>query len=527
MQETNSQKVFPMMISVDKTRSNDAADTKKNPIKLTWRQYFIRLLFFPVPGLDHSIPVIGGKSAFEMAIAVLALVLCILLSIPEAGTAGTIANFIGALVVTLGLRNNILYAFFGLTFERALFWHKFFAMVMICAIIIHGVGEGMGEEEGRRRLDEEEGAATTGFAMVGLIGGMSLLYLASFLNFNVFYFMHVLCFMPLIPLAFLHGAPIFGGFGCVWILDILIRYVFTHKKLKVKAEAVGPNVTKIFFPKTFSYAPGQYCFLMVRNINMYEYHPFSMITSPNDQEIAFLVKNSGDWTKKLYEMASKQGAGKEEDELLIGIEGPNGSLGLDIFQNACHEVVMLVGGGIGITPLLSIWSHILHQPFHVMKKVIIVWCVRSAAEAEAIYLATLQGLMQRAASRNEGNGNEYAVESGEKQLTILPKASPIEFEYHFHITSCKANDVAVWDTTKGSLSNPSVWNAGRPSLETLFHDTTTYCESKGFANVAVFVSGTGPLIKEVHQRCDATQTMVCCGGSSAVRFDCHEEVFGF
>jgi NADPH oxidase len=442
----------------------------------------------------------------------------------------------GAIVVTLGLRNCIIYNMLGLTFERALYWHKFFAIVALIGAVIHGIGEANGEDDGgdRRRLEEEdEDRSLTGYILIGLMGGMALVYLASYVNFNVFYFLHMTFFLAMIFLAFIHGATVLGILGIVWGVDILVRYVFTHRTTEAQLSLVGPKVVRLAFPRQVlgPFSPGQYCFLMVPAINRYEYHPFSITSSPDDpNEVVFCIKNCGDWTNALHTLATASTT-TAVATTPIGIEGPYGSVGLDLFHQPCHEVVMLVGGGIGITPLLSLWSHLALSATTAdslaVRKVVIIWSVRDLAEAEGMYVSCLKGLVARSPQELT------ALPATElEEGAAPPQSTPgggLVFEYHFHITSCKDATALQEAHQANQLTAPlGFWKPSRPSLPSLFAATAMDCAAQGFSQVAVCVSGTMPLIHETRNLCDRSRIMCGAGEKTAqIRFDCHEEVFGF
>jgi predicted ferric reductase len=52
------------------------------------------------------------------------------------------------------------------------------------------------------------------------------------------------------------------------------------------------------------------------------------------------IRRAGDWTNALYELA------KKKSEISIMMEGPYGSLGVDLVGDR-YKMVMLVSGGIG------------------------------------------------------------------------------------------------------------------------------------------------------------------------------------
>lgn len=91
-----------------------------------------------------------------------------------------------------------------------------------------------------------------------------------------------------------------------------------------------------------SYQPGQFAYFRVFNKSLYkEAHPFSMSSAPNDSFLRFSVKALGDYTNQLLSL--KKG---EEAQ----IEGPFGKFS---YLNYRGKRLIWIGGGIGITPFLS------------------------------------------------------------------------------------------------------------------------------------------------------------------------------
>jgi NAD(P)H-flavin reductase len=104
-----------------------------------------------------------------------------------------------------------------------------------------------------------------------------------------------------------------------------------------------------------SYYPGQYYMLTIPSISNAETHPFSL-TSPtishernSQQSVSFLVRNMhlNTWTSRLFNLAHR----KIDSSLTkVRLDGPFGSA-FRYLTN--HSTVVLVCGGIGITPALS------------------------------------------------------------------------------------------------------------------------------------------------------------------------------
>ncbi|EDO38081.1 predicted protein, partial [Nematostella vectensis] len=121
----------------------------------------------------------------------------------------------------------------------------------------------------------------------------------------------------------------------------------------------------------FEYKAGQYCFLCVPGVSMFEWHPFSISSSPHEATVSLHIRVLGDWTQQLYDYV------KDTRPINVYIDGPYGAPGVDVDGDR-YKVFLFVSGGIGITPMQSICNDILHQRRRGrdIRKVIFVWSVR-------------------------------------------------------------------------------------------------------------------------------------------------------
>lgn len=81
---------------------------------ITLRYYIILLVGCPVPFLQSSVPVVGGRTVVELLGAAATVLLGVLLT----GNSGRRADYLCAMTILLCMRNNILTLIFGLSFER-------------------------------------------------------------------------------------------------------------------------------------------------------------------------------------------------------------------------------------------------------------------------------------------------------------------------------------------------------------------------------------------------------------------------
>jgi hypothetical protein len=108
---------------------------------LRFRYLLVRLLTCPIPYLKSNVPFIGGRSFVEIGaiVAVLVMTMVVFIKIGEEEELGLLTDWIFAVTVVLGLRNNILSILFGVSFERAIYFHKWVAIAALVAMVIQSI----------------------------------------------------------------------------------------------------------------------------------------------------------------------------------------------------------------------------------------------------------------------------------------------------------------------------------------------------------------------------------------------------
>lgn len=122
--------------------------------------------------------------------------------------------------------------------------------------------------------------------------------------------------------------------------------------------------------KKMQYQPGQFAYLRIRsspgrNLRR-EWHPFTMASAPNADELRFCIRNCGDDTARWQQL-------QVGDELLL--EGPFGQF-FNVPDTEKGNPQVWIAGGIGITPFLG---RIRSAPLTVVT--VLHYFVKSAGEA--------------------------------------------------------------------------------------------------------------------------------------------------
>ncbi|KAJ9462855.1 Ferric reduction oxidase 2 [Diplonema papillatum] len=163
---------------------------------------------------------------------------------------------------------------------------------------------------------------------------------------------------------------IFGVPMLLLVLDNLWRlWQQARPGMIEKFETIG-TATKVVIRTSDatigSWGPGCYFYVTVPSVGFMEAHPFSVTTHHSSGRATFYIKNMGpdSFTDRLSKATS------QKEELVARIEGPYGKLSFDM---DAHDKLILVCGGIGITPMLSTVEYM-----DAKKTATLVWSVREA-----------------------------------------------------------------------------------------------------------------------------------------------------
>ncbi|XP_021285007.1 respiratory burst oxidase homolog protein D-like [Herrania umbratica] len=214
-------------------------------------------------------------------------------------------------------------------------------------------------------------------------------FLKKLTGFNAFWYSHHL-FVIVYTLLIVHGIYLYLTkkwyqkttwmylavpitlYACERLIRALRSSIKAVKILKV---AVYPgNVLSLHMskPQGFKYKSGQYMFVNCSAVSPFEWHPFSITSAPGDDYLSVHIRTLGDWTRQLKTVfsevcqpppAGKSGllraeGGNNTSFPKILIDGPYGAPAQDYKK---YDVVLLVGLGIGATPMISIVKDIINN----------------------------------------------------------------------------------------------------------------------------------------------------------------------
>ena len=199
-------------------------------------------------------------------------------------------------------------------------------------------------------------------------------------RFELFYYTHHLFIVVLIFLC-LHypGSFVYLIPGvAVYMVDKLYPLFSYRSSGQVKTTLVSADVLEVSVPtSTQSYYGGAYVFLNCPAVSWLQWHPFSLTSAPSkhNDHLVFHIKAAGEWTQAVIDSSKEcKENGQDLEVRLDGFYGYNAIPNL-----SQRNGVVLVGGGIGITPMVSVATDLLNNTSSKLP-VTLIWVVRTVTE---------------------------------------------------------------------------------------------------------------------------------------------------
>ena len=292
--------------------------------------------------------------------------------------AGRLSGLLAALAIMLDFvliaRIPVLETAFGRSLQTQ--WHKTIGYAAFILIILHAsfltVGYGIIDKLGLwpqfwsfTTTYEDVLKSIEAFGLLCLVVGLSIYFVRKRVKYETWYYVHLLTYLVII-LAFSHQMkvgvdfitqPLFrlywwalyiGLFGFVVLLrfmkPILQSYRYQLRVAKVTSETHDVHSITIGGRgiDQLRYQPGQFAvWWFLDTGRFWQGHPFSITSSPGQDHVRLSFKQSGDYTATLA--AVKPGTP-------VILDGPSGRFTAGASAN---QKVLLIAGGIGITPFVA------------------------------------------------------------------------------------------------------------------------------------------------------------------------------
>jgi predicted ferric reductase len=503
------------------------------------RWHLSRTLFAkPLPFLTESLELKAGDLLITLPIAVFFIgVNALNASQAEVGGSGGAAAIIMILPFAFAVRNNsVLLTLTGISFERALFYHKFFGAVAWIVSGLHGLAYllAVKSSKGRRlqtRPDEStsDTAASPSVFTVEFTGALTFYFLSALLFFSfykirrhffeLFLRFHWILFLLIIVFGVMHGAGLMLVGFAPWLLDLVFRFaVITPRNSRriqpsqVSVAQVSRDIVRIQFPRNtgFHYEPGQYVFLCLPAIAWLEWHPFTIASAPHEPMVTLFIKVQGDWTKKLAAYVAKNPSSSSSMTVLL--DGPYGALSVELDQ---YANVLFVSGGIGVTPMLSIANALYEERVDRVVPIQKAWFLWSVRERETIQALGLETSTHNPKSwilpvvASPGSSNSKAHDAFYTEFFLTTSSPDLTHPVDQQLANClqynRRPEIAKTLQELGQIALEGHRSTSKP------------------ARVAVLVCGPAAMVVDVIRQ----SMKVAKELNGRVVFDVHQETFDF
>ena len=380
----------------------------------------------------------------------------------------------------------------------------------------HGDSSGDGDSSRDRRLSEDSAYSQFGpnpdlikflldgwtnmsgtVAILCMIGLVSTSFFSFFRRwfFEFWLMTHVLCAVGVIIFCVIHSVSSILLVAFWWAVDLLFRYIIMAMCIYPKTaslELIFPDVVEVKFPKSalFSYNAGQYVQVSFPSIAPLQFHPITISSAPHETEVTLHIRAVGKWSKQLAKLAEKH------THTTIMLEGPYGTLGVDLDNDDRYQMAVMVSGGIGVTPCISLTNSLLHQheQGRRLQKLHFAWAVPGLDMA----LSLLPPVMApESVDSNVLSTNVYVTRNIQEDEEQRRAPSNASFQVH----------------------------TGRPNLDVTFKELKLEASQKSLTHIAVIACGPRTMLDQVRAACRKHSDSYA--NFTGVKFDLHEETFDF
>ncbi|XP_049378966.1 ferric reduction oxidase 4-like [Solanum stenotomum] len=282
----------------------------------------------------------------------------------------------------LGYLGNICYAFLffpvtrvssilplmGLTSESSIKYHIWLGHLSMALALLHSAGFVIYYAMSNQMIEMIEWSSTYVSNVAGEIATLvaiamwvTSLYKIRRKMFDLFFYTHQLytlyMFFYLLHVGVAYTCMVLPGIF-LFLIDRYLRFLQSKRSARLISSRLLPCST---FELTFSknpgltYNPTSILFVNVPSVSKLQWHPFTIVSSSNleTNKLSVVIKSVGSWSQKLEKQLSSS-----PDRLQISTEGPYGPSSSHFLSREC---LVMVSGGSGIAPMISIFRELIYR----------------------------------------------------------------------------------------------------------------------------------------------------------------------
>ncbi|ONK72892.1 uncharacterized protein A4U43_C04F24510, partial [Asparagus officinalis] len=282
---------------------------------------------------------------------------------------GLVGNICCAFLFFPVTRGSSLLPLVGLTSEASVKYHIWLGHIVMVLFTSHGlcyVITWISTNHASMMLEWATDEIANLAGEIALLSGL-LMWVTTFPRirrkmFEFFFYTHQLYVVFLLFYLFHVGM----SFYCMilpgvylFMVDRYLRFLQSRRNVCLISARLLPSETiELNFSKSpaCSYTPMSTVFINVPSISSLQWHPFTINSSSNfePEKLSIIIKKEGSWTQQLYQKLNLPSL----ERLDVSVEGPYGPASVDFLR---HDALVMVSGGSGITPFISIIRELMHH----------------------------------------------------------------------------------------------------------------------------------------------------------------------
>ena len=441
----------------------------------------------------------------------------------------------------------------GMSYDRARLYHLHISRYTLLLFTLHGGGLYawiVYKDEFWQELLQGGWTGRMATGSLAMTGGLLLLLTSLHAIrrrwWELFYRAHWLGLVVFTVFSMLHHPSVIRwqlGGVLLFCVDLLLRtYKWTQPADVVSVStADGGDVTRIEWRASsgFEFSAGQFVLLCFPAISPLEWHPYTIASSPHHlPHVVVYSRRAGWWTQRLHELSREA---PSASPVRMYVEGPYGQLSVHL---PLYRHVMLVSGGMGVAPMLSVYHHLASRSGAdaaaeaggaecgaATSDVQFVWSMRDRQLIRSVWRdMELFNELRTCTLPNPYHASRAFTSMLPSHLPTSPTsptAGDERFSRRFYLTQSSQHS-----QQPGEEAGETDWQTakGRPPLARLFHDMRARMqqpdEQQADATVrcAVLVCGPDALIVRCRRLCSRYSDAPLKSGPR-VCFDLHEETY--
>ncbi|MFO0557706.1 MAG: EF-hand domain-containing protein [Polyangiales bacterium] len=249
--------------------------------------------------------------------------------------------------------------------DHAIDFHRYVGNALYGFTLVHSIAA-IGDYVANDRLAQSlsRGRGLTGILWLLVFTGLWSFSRASVRQsgrFELYYYSHLLYVLWFVvamlhapKVLFIAAVPVVG-----LLVEVALRALRRANTVRLRsAWVLRSGVTRLEFdrPKDFRAQPGDWIYLCVPSISKHEWHPFTISNAPERDTITVHVRTLGNWTSALRAHIEAIREDVRSIPVEVRFDGPYGAPTSAIFRS---KVPVLIGAGIGVTPMASVLESLL------------------------------------------------------------------------------------------------------------------------------------------------------------------------